>query len=221
MNTKKTWVSGVTVSELRGMRGVAAAIIRQAFDDAGARTAPMVEIIKNFVKPCSTRIKLGELSENELISYKKPENSGKEKISKEKMIKEILGKKVKNTLEIYSLNETWHIKEVENSKHKILYNQDWKQVGYIEGKVVYRAQLEMENNKVKIFTQKTLKRKSQSSQLLSKAECDEARGFILAESNYWKTALEFWCDVAELDWAYIVKLAKQQKWYPDHLKGIR
>ena len=221
MNIKKTWEAGVTVNELRGMKGLAAAIIRQAFDDAGARTAPMIEVIKNFVKPYSIRLKLGELSGNELVRYKKPENSGKEKIRKEKMVKELLGKKVRNTLEIYSLNETWHIKEVENSQHKILYNQDWKQVGYIEGKVVYKAQLEMENNKVKIFTQKTLKRKSQSSQLLSKAECDEARGFILAESNYWKTALEFWCDVAELDWTYIVKIAKQQKWYPDHLKGIR
>ena len=219
MKELKTYeAAGISHQDLRGLRGLAAAIIRQAFDDASAKTAPMIEITKNTIYPISGRLKLGEISGEDLIVYRKPDNMKNKSISKAKMRRDIVGKYNKNKINSFTMKEEYIVEDIENSIQKVLYLNN-NPVGYIEGRNVYLASLETKNGKVKVYTQKLMKRKSQSSQLLSKAEQDEARGFILADSRYWQTALEFWCDVADLEWTYVVKLAKQQKWYPDHMKG--
>lgn len=52
-----------------------------------------------------------------------------------------------------------------------------------------------------------------SSQVITGAEIDAARSFILGTSAAWKDSLDFYCDMAELDSSYIIRLAKQQPWF--------
>ena len=70
----KDTYNGATEAEYKGMRGLAAAIIRQAFEDAGSKYAPLIEVYKYSVRPeLGTSFKFGSLEGNKLYTVKTEE----------------------------------------------------------------------------------------------------------------------------------------------------
>lgn len=50
-----------------------------------------------------------------------------------------------------------------------------------------------------------------------KAEISSARLFLLGETRPWRESLQTYCDLAELDPEWIIRLAKKQPWYQEHI----
>lgn len=50
-----------------------------------------------------------------------------------------------------------------------------------------------------------------------KAETSASRLFLLGGSKAWRESLQIWCDIAELEPEYVIRLAKKCDWYEDYL----
>ena len=220
----KDTYNGATEAEYKGMRGLAAAIIRQAFEDAGSKYAPLIEVYKYSVRPeLGTSFKFGSLEGNKLYTVKTEEleeieNGKVKKVKKSYRVQ--IGSKSDRFIYRKDNGERLSIQDIPNGNQKLLYKGKTP-VGYIDKSKCFYCKFNFNENGEMVYNvEKKIKKKNSASQMLSKAEVYEARNFILAETRYWKTSLEFWCDVADLDWSYIVRLAKKQDWYPEYSKGI-
>lgn len=218
MKTEQIWEKHEPVYKLKEMKGLAAAVIHQAFDDSKCRVKQPITVVKLWMKPKEgTLIRLGKIEKGKLLGLKhvrKPNSNGTEVLRKENFEDGYLKS---DKLYVKSKNETYTIEKVENSTQKLLTLKK-KPVGYISKNVCNLCEFDYDK-KGNIVYEKEVKQRIRSSGTvtLSRAEIFEARDFILARNKYWRTALEFWCDVAELDWTFIVRMAKQQDWYPDYV----
>ena len=227
MDMKEVYKRDSNELEFRGMRGLAAAIIRQAFEDADSNYAPLIEVYRYSVKPKLYSIrKFAKIENNKLFEtiYKYVDEKKDGKIKRVKRAFKIeLGSKSSKYLYLRDKEgkETRIlIQDIPNGKQKLLLRGKTP-VGYLDKSNCFYCEFDFDENGEIIYNvEKRLKKKSSTSTLLSRAEVYEARNFILAQTKYWKTALEFWCDVADLDWNYIVAVAKRQKWYPEYSKGL-
>lgn len=57
------------------------------------------------------------------------------------------------------------------------------------------------------------KKKESKSQQITAATISEAQAFLLGSSKGWRESLDIFSDLAELDSEYVIRLAKQTKWY--------
>ena len=48
-------------------------------------------------------------------------------------------------------------------------------------------------------------------------EAASARCFLLGEGQAWRSSLQTYCDLADLDPEFIIRMAKKMPWYKDYL----
>ena len=218
MRTEQIWEQPQPQYKLKEMKGLAAAVIRQAFEDSKCRVKQPVEVAKLWMKPKEgSLVRLGKLDRGKLLGLKyldKINNDGNRTIRKENFED---GYTKGNKLYVKSLDSIYTIERVKDCTQKLLLLKK-KPVGFISKNVCNLCEFEYDKNGEIVYTREVkLKIRSGGTATLSRAEIFEARDFVLARNRYWRTALEFWCDVAELDWTFIVRMAKRQDWYPDYV----
>lgn len=210
MRTEQIWEQPQPQYKLKEMKGLAAAVIRQAFEDSKCHVKQPVEVVKLWMKPKeNSLVRLGKIEKGKLLGLKYTDNNVK--VLKRENFSD--GYIKENKLYVKSLNLTYTIEKVKDCTQKLLLLKK-KPVGYISKNVCNLCEFEYDKNGNIIYTKEIkLKTRSSGTATLSRAEVFEARDFVLARNRYWRTALEFWCDVAELDWTFIVRMAKRQDWY--------
>ena len=210
MRTEQIWEQPQPQYKLKEMKGLAAAVIRQAFEDSKCHVKQPVEVVKLWMKPKeNSLVRLGKIEKGKLLGLKYTDDNVK--VLKRENFND--GYIKENKLYVKSLNLTYTIEKVKDCTQKLLLLKK-KPVGYISKNVCNLCEFEYDKNGNIIYTKEIkLKTRSSGTATLSRAEVFEARDFVLARNRYWRTALEFWCDVAELDWTFIVRMAKRQDWY--------
>lgn len=210
MRTEQIWEQPQPQYKLKEMKGLAAAVIRQAFEDSKCHVKQPVEVVKLWMKPKeNSLVRLGKIEKGKLLGLKYTDNDVK--VLKRENFNN--GYIKENKLYVKSLDLTYTIEKVKDCTQKLLLLKK-KPVGYISKNVCNLCEFEYDKNGNIIYTKEIkLKTRSSGTATLSRAEVFEARDFVLARNRYWRTALEFWCDVAELDWTFIVRMAKRQDWY--------
>jgi len=225
MNIKHTQETYQNFQNLRGMRGLAAAVIRQAFEDADKTYAPLITSVIKRVKVESRQL-FGEIDKDGKIFSKptKEQQFGKKK-AKPRLLGKIVGNKIYKPTTYKTIE--YDIKEIEDSKQKLVYQiVDCKGriFGYIERNKIYQAtfRYKPENKKELDFDIiEKEKPKTANTSTLTKFEINSARSFILGETKEWRDSLNYFCDLADLDPLYIIKLAKQRSWYKEYMNESR
>lgn len=59
------------------------------------------------------------------------------------------------------------------------------------------------------------KKRTSVSQQITAVTIAEAQSFLLGSSKGWRESLDIFADLADLDSEYIIRLAKQTKWYKE------